>query len=79
MPDHISPVVNRRGHSDPMLLVQDVFSMGCVIAELFLEGKALFDLSKVMLEYLQAILMHFCANLSCTNCSCQQWIILSSG
>jgi len=65
MPYHISPVVNRRGHSDPMLLVQDVFSMGCVIAELFLEGKALFDLSKVMLEYLQAILLHFCANLSC--------------
>ena len=29
------------------MLLQDVFSMGCVIAELFLEGKALFDLSKV--------------------------------
>ena len=29
------------------MLPQDVFSMGCVIAELFLEGKALFDLSKV--------------------------------
>ena len=27
--------------------LQDVFSMGCVIAELFLENKALFDLSKV--------------------------------
>lgn len=27
--------------------LQDVFSLGCVIAELFLEGRALFDLSKV--------------------------------
>lgn len=27
--------------------LQDVFSMGCLIAELFMEGKALFDLSKV--------------------------------
>ncbi len=31
--------------------MQDVFSLGCVIAELFLEGKALFDLSKVSLAH----------------------------
>ena len=33
--------------SELLSVVQDVFSMGCVIAELYLEGKALFDLSKV--------------------------------
>ncbi|BDA42626.1 probable phosphoinositide 3-kinase regulatory subunit 4 [Coccomyxa sp. Obi] len=43
------------GTSDPgqlamqrLLPEMDVFSMGCVIAELFMEGKALFDLSKLL-------------------------------
>ena len=27
-------------------MAQDVFSLGCVIAELFLDGRPLFDLSK---------------------------------
>ncbi|KAK9909837.1 hypothetical protein WJX75_008190 [Coccomyxa subellipsoidea] len=31
-----------------LLPEMDVFSMGCVIAELFMEGKALFDLSKLL-------------------------------
>jgi hypothetical protein len=28
--------------------LQDIFSLGCVIAELFLENRPLFDLSKVL-------------------------------
>ena len=31
--------------------MQDVFSLGCVIAEVFLEGQRLFDLSEVRLLY----------------------------
>lgn len=38
--------------------LQDIFSMGCVIAELFMEGKALFDLSKVQ-SALSTAVLHF--------------------
>lgn len=34
------------------MFMQDIFSLGCVIAELFLEGQRLFDLSEV--GYLQS-------------------------
>ena len=48
--------------------VQDVFSMGCVIAELFLENRALFDLSKVPLSQ-PAILL---ATPECDRVCCSQ-------
>ena len=38
--------------------MQDVFSLGCVLGELFLEGKALFDLSKVRHESLAPLHLH---------------------
>jgi hypothetical protein len=31
------------------LYLQDVFSLGCVIAELWLDGRAFFDLSRLLL------------------------------
>ena len=37
----------RPASSAPAAVVQDIFSAGCVIAELFLDGRALFDLSQV--------------------------------
>lgn len=41
---HCRPTI---GIQPSLHALQDVFSLGCVIAELFLEGRALFDLSKV--------------------------------
>jgi hypothetical protein len=32
----------------PLVLLQDVFSLGCVIAELWLDGRAFFDLSRLL-------------------------------
>ena len=41
-------VLGRGATSAPM---QDVFALGCVIAEVFLEGQRLFDLSEVRLRH----------------------------
>lgn len=48
-------MISWQGAIETAVLSQDVFSMGCVLAELFLEGKALFDLSKVTLMQLMPI------------------------
>ena len=50
--------------------VQDVFSLGCVIAEVFLEGQRLFDLSEVRLHHCQPahgskLFQNACVPVSC--------------
>lgn len=32
----------------PLASIQDVFSLGCVLAELFLDGQPLFDYSRLL-------------------------------
>ena len=43
--------------------LQDVFSLGCVLAELFLEGQPLFDYSR-LLAYRQ-VRLHLCIVVWC--------------
>lgn len=40
--------------------LQDIFSLGCVLAELFLEGQRLFDLSEVELPPKPTLLVYNC-------------------
>lgn len=56
------------------ILAQDIFSLGCVIAEVFLEGTAVFDLSKVRLARSFAVSMQHEAMRSLTDVNCCCWL-----
>ncbi len=50
---HMHPICSEASsnvpqHKSPHSPRQDIFSLGCVIAEVFCDGKALFDLSQLL-------------------------------